>query len=134
MKLSEVEKLKEAYERIRVLDGEIVEIEKMAMFVSEKRTKIALTLSVEDTEKKQPVQFDEDGSLMSSDGSNTWGLGGMFARNPFSTNVAKSGIDIMLSFNLSDTTALRLLGELYASKDAERKEILKFFREIGVKA
>ena len=134
MKLSEVEKLKEAYERIRVLDGEIVEIEKMAMFVSEKRTKIALTLSVEDTEKKQPVQFDEDGSLMSSDGSNTWGLGRMFARNPFSTNDAKSSIDIMLSFNLSDTIALRLLGELYASKDAERKEILKFFREIGVKA
>lgn len=134
MKLSEVEKLKEAYERMRVLDGEIVEIEKMAMFVSEKRTKIALTLSVEDTEKKQPVQFDEDGSLMSGDGSNTWWLGGMFARKPFSTNVAKSGIDIMLSFNLSDTIALRLLGELYASKDAERKEILKFFREIGVKA
>ena len=134
MKLREVEKLKDAYERIRVLDGEIVEIEKMAMPISEKRTRIGLSLSVEDLEKKQPVQFDEDGSLMSSGDSSTWGLGRMFAVNPFRTNVAKSSIDIMLSFNLSDTIALRLLGELYASKDAERKEILKYFRELGVKS
>ena len=131
MELRDVEKLKHAYERIRVLDGEIVEIEKMAMLISEKRTEIAMSFIVTDLDDKvkKKLRFDEDGSIVQEGRT-----GGLFDFMMPSTPKEEHSSDTVLRASISDTIALRLLGELYASKDAERKEILKYFRELEVKS
>jgi hypothetical protein len=137
MKLSEVEKLKDAYDRVRKLDGEILSIEKLALMVSEKRTEIKMSVTVDDLDEKAKgrVRFDEDGSIMGESSPMRWSLTQMLAyASPTTPDPEASKTTTSIQFVIPDSLALRLLGELYASKDAERKEILKYFREIGVKA
>lgn len=70
MDLKTIEKAAKILDRIKVLDNEIIEIDRIAMMVASDDTKSSFELRIEnlspDKEKQKSDLFDEDGSLKKS--------------------------------------------------------------------
>lgn len=139
MKLPQLKKAQKLFERIQELDKEIIEIEKSADLIANKKTDIKLTLKVNDQEEKvkdsEKVTLDEDGSL-------SFGTGGYmdhmrralygFSMLPPPSCNPKKECTIKQDYILSDTVAIQVLGVILAEKLEARKLAIKALNKIGV--
>jgi hypothetical protein len=139
LNINQIEKIKKIYERVKSLDENIGELEKLAILVSDKQTEINVTLSVKDmgAMKKETtkVKFDEDGSIVT--GGRISGLSWILDWNDRTckkedeeeTDKYTSSI----SWAVSDKSAFRLMGMLMQEKKQERDILLKKLQSYGFK-
>lgn len=140
MKLTQLEKAQKLYARVKELDGEIIEVEKLAQLISSKKTSIKLSLKVNDLEKvndSDKVTLDEDGSLKygSEASSMASRMFGLWMPSPFGscTDIAKKDApDSQFKSEISDSVCLGILGVLLASKMEARELAIKALNKIGV--
>lgn len=137
MKTNQFEKAQKLYLRVKELDGEIIEIEKAAELVANKKTEIKISLKVNDMEQKasekNKVEIDEDGSLrLGSDHtvfvSSIFG----FRMSGCSSDKPKKEYTLRQDHLISDTVAIQVLGVLLAEKLEARKLAIKSLNKIGI--
>lgn len=136
MNLSRLEKATRLMEKMREVDAEIVKFEALAEQISSKPSKIKISLNVEDLSPKKEEILNSDGDLIKSSGTTSAGLGlwtgylsGM--RGILTPKEFKENSDT-LDYEISDTTALRIIGVLLAEKQEIREAIFREFKRIGV--
>lgn len=136
MKLTQLEKAQKLYDRVKELDGEIIEIEKLAQLIADKKTEIKLTLKINDLEEKDKekskVAFDEDGSL----------IHGAYARSLMASmfTIRLQGCDPekekkytdKFDCDISDRITLQVLGVLLADKLEARTLAIKALNKLGI--
>jgi hypothetical protein len=134
MKLKELEKATGMLQDIKILDNEIIEIEKMAMLIANNDTESMFTLQVWDKDKeheeKNKVSFDEDGSLQSRGSFADYLMSGMlpFVAPKFDKNEHVSTIKYDLSVNAS----MQILGVLLWEKQNKRQSLIQKLNKYGI--
>ena len=133
MNINKLEKATKILEQIKVIDAEIIEIDKLAIIILNNETNIQLALNVENLTKakeaKEKVSFDEDGSMsILRSAMDEY-------RNTFlPLNMLKySGVDYAkpkfrdrnFSQPLSDKLTLQILGVLLCEKNAIKDGLIK---------
>jgi hypothetical protein len=117
MNIKKLEKATKIYEQIKVLDAQIIEIDKFAMLVANSETKSSFELKCKDLGKKkdneEKVGFDADGSLIKGQ---TEGYRSMFdlwmPRLYTTTADKKNENEIVLKNELSVNAVMSILGIL----------------------
>jgi hypothetical protein len=138
MKLPQLKKAQKLFDRVQELDKEIIEIEKSADLIANKRTEIKLSLKVNDTEEKEKekskVEFDEDGSIIQRMQEIQRGLFGYITMNSpgFSCEKQKKEYTLKQDHVISDNVALQVLGVILADKMEARKLAIKALNKIGI--
>lgn len=136
MNIKNLGKATKLYEEVRVLDAEIIEIDKMAMIVAEGETKSFFKLRIEDfIKKEEPVSsiLDEDGSINAD----------YFKKkiqkrlSPISffgcsNEEKKPKPGTILKSKLSETVTMQILGILLCEKQSLRNNLLKRIEKLGV--
>lgn len=129
MNLKKLARAAKLYEQIKALDGEIIEVEKMAMLVANGETKSTFELHIEDLNKNE----DEAKSVL--DDCNTpsgwmqemmmgFRTGGTLKKTEPSGNKLKS--------ILSETLTLQILGELLFDKNYQRELLVSKIQSLNL--
>ena len=137
MDIKELGKASKLLDKLKVIDADIIEIEKIAQLLASGNSKQSMVLAVTDTspetEPKKQV-LDSDGSLtqpsMSVDGNTlTFSFFGLNSR-PFPEN-RQDNRTKKLDVQLSDTTALQVWGVLLEQKLIARGDLIKKLENLG---
>jgi hypothetical protein len=131
LKLGSIEKIKLSYDRLKALDAEIIELEKAAILIAEKKTEIEFTLNVNDPEETEKAKctFDEDGSLANPNGLTTSWVSIFDSYTPSRTE--KKKFTHSIKNTLTERGAFLILGALMQEKNAERKLLLSKLEKYG---
>lgn len=124
-------------DKLKTIDADIIEMEKIANLLASGHSKQSMVLAVTDTnpetEPKKEV-LDSDGSL--NTGENKTSFGGLFTinwGNNYSNKEKKEDPRTKkLDVQLSDTTALQVLGVLMEQKLIARGEIIQKLKGMGL--
>lgn len=129
MNLTKLERATRLYAKIKVLDSEIIEIDRFAMIVANGDIKATLELTIEDPAEKVEAISDpqesawdrfarEHGIRILELGSATW-------KPPNHKNQ-------VLNRTISESTTLSILGVLLYEKQTQRKKLLDELDTIGI--
>lgn len=140
MDIKKLEKANRILVDLKKLDAEIIDIEKYAMQIANGRAKTSFTLKFEDLTKKgddDKVDFDEDGSLILR--GHRVNRADMM-RNPFAFMIEMDRHIVSdkkkpveeLSYKLSDTTTLQVLGCILSEKTEIRTRMIKQLNRYGI--
>jgi hypothetical protein len=129
MNLSKLSKINEGFERLKVLDKEILAIERLANDIATKSVELELNLKCVKPEDKKEQVLDSDGNLITGDRPSS-GFG-LFSYITYSEPKKPTNETAYLEY-ISDTTALQVLGVLIMQKQEQRNLILKTFEKWGV--
>lgn len=139
MNLKKLQKAAKIAEKIKALDAEIIELDKIAMKIANGDTKISFDLNVFAAVKEEPekLQLDTDGSLPNyyksfMDKYMVSGFLGYGMMTPQSSSPTTQGITDTLKSEISEGCALRILGLLLADKHYKREQLLLKLSEMGV--
>jgi hypothetical protein len=135
------EKAKKIYEIIKVLDSDIIKIEKLAIQLSNDHCKVYLEMEVanlSNQNKEKESIFDEDGSLKSDSGFKrpTGGLFSFIMSDMMSDMVKKNSSTMAkesLSLNLNESESLCILDTIMRVKVAQRESLIKQLNSYGVR-
>lgn len=139
MELSKLEKATKIFNAIKVLDAEIVELDKVAMIVANGGGESSFELTIngvivkDETEK---VKFDEDGSLILPKENESpyrsifldFALPSYFRRDEKKEEKNKT----VIKNSLSEKSTMLILGILLEEKKMKRNKYLKQLEKIGV--
>ena len=129
MHIKELEKATAMLQRIKILDNEIIEIEKIAMIVANNDIDTNFQLKVIDKEntseddEQKPVEFDF--------GEYSGFLGFMAFRNDESKKKENKNVHT-INYDLSITATMQILGVLLYEKQTLRQSIIKKLNKYGV--
>jgi hypothetical protein len=132
MNASKFEKATIAFERIKQLDKQIIEIEKLAMLLADGSTKQSISISIEDlSESEKGKILDEDGSLIGSEsisGVSFWKVpyGSVLSIKEDNQNEHK------LAEPTSEKVMLQILGVLLHEKINERNYLIKQLEKMDI--
>ena len=142
MNLKKLEKATKILEKIKVLDAEIIQIDKFAILVASGETKINIDLKCENHRKKEDeankVKFDEDGSIVRSshDGDATQYyfpngafFSGFLQQLKLPSNEPKN--ETSIKQELSDTATLSILGVILCEKQEARRKLIESIKQMG---
>lgn len=152
MNLKNLEQATEIYKRIKKLDKEISELNSIAILLGNEETECSFELKVKDLQKEkddsEKVTIDSDGSLNFHKGNNDFGESAqeiyqrlmnarILSHNPLiSSGSIKNSDDTkyakILKNDISDITALNLLGVILIAKQDERRNHVLWLESIGV--
>lgn len=137
MNLKELQKAQKLYDRIKELDAEIIEVEKVAQYVADKKASVKFSIKVTDTEKvkdKDKVSLDADGSLVYGQRSPLDAYKFMFSPFglPSCTPEKKESPDASYKCDVSESVCLGVLGVVLASKMEARELAMKALKKIGI--
>jgi len=142
MSIKKLEKATKILEKIKILDAEIIEIDKFAMFAANDEIKASFELKIDNIGKKKEdenkVEFDSDGSLKS-------GATDFYAEMirkytsplsfPFLTPMGNSTSDkkneYALRADISENTTLNILGLLLCDKQRKRDLLIGELAKYG---
>jgi hypothetical protein len=130
MNLSKLSKINEGFERLKVLDKEILAIERLANDIATKSVELELNLKCVKPEDKKEQVLDSDGNLISGD--RPYSSSGLFGYMLYSEPKKPATNETTYLEYISDTTALQVLGVLIMQKQEQRNLILKTFEKWGV--
>jgi hypothetical protein len=125
-------------ERIKVLDAEIISLEKLAMNVADRDHDCVISIKATDLtpakEKKAKV-LDEDGSLVKPSDSSPLDMmrimyGGFIMSND--SPKKKEEKANTSDFDITNTDLLQVLGFLIGSRDRERTQYMEALNDLGV--
>lgn len=141
--LTSLEKANKILVKIKELDQDIIQLEGLAMILSNKKSSVKLTLEVTDLEKedKKKKVLDEDGSI----NIRTLGEGLMesFRQHQLS-HLQMYGNQVSscygfkqeghkLNKTITDTAGLGILGVILGEYREERNQLLKQIQNLGIK-
>ena len=132
MNASKFEKATIAFERIKQLDKQIIEIEKLAMLLADGSTKQSVSISIEDlSESEKGNILDKDGSLIGSEsisGISLWKVpyGSVLSIKEDNQNEHK------LAEPTSEKVMLQILGVLLHEKINERNYLIKQLEKMDI--
>jgi hypothetical protein len=144
MTIKQIETASRIAQEIKIIDGEIIQIEKHAMLIANGEVEINLNLKIKDLTKKQEednkVKFDEDRSIITG----TWG-GMRSALDHYRPYGMRLGVDFgtgcgpttptnETSFqqDIKENAALQILGVLLYVAQSKREQLIKKLEKIGV--
>ena len=133
MDFKKLDKAKKIFEKIIVLDAEIIEIDKIANSVANEDVQVTLSLSVRNLSKdsSNSVGLDEDGSLVY--GSMKWlDYGSLFGFGSSSKKQKENKFTERIEKQVSESVSLNILGVLLAEKNLERDILIKELSKLGV--
>lgn len=144
-KVMNIKKLEKAYkviERIKILDNDIIQIEKVAMSTANNTASSSFKLFVKnigETDNKENI-LEEDGSLKKGSlefGVSPFSLWGSMFSFPRMGSEGKETKDkkdtTVLGYELSETATLKILAILLLEKQQLREELLKELEKFGLK-
>lgn len=132
MNASKFEKATIAFERIKQLDKQIIEIEKLAMLLADGSTKQSVSISIEDlSESEKGNILDKDESLIGSEsisGISLWKVpyGSVLSIKEDNQNEHK------LAEPTSEKVMLQILGVLLHEKINERNYLIKQLEKMDI--
>lgn len=126
MELKKIERATKIVERIKEIDIQISDIEKMAVKVAEGNSDNNFVLNLLLPDKSEDkVQFDEDGSIMRNNPNTMGGIMGMiFGAINGEPATKKHGDSISLSQPLTDIAILQILAVIISERQTERKKLI----------
>lgn len=125
MNAKKIEKIAKAYEKIKVLDAEILKLDKMAMKLADGIGELSINITF-DEPKESEVKFDEDGSIVMDNPLSGFASGGFLSHMlELRREIEKRSEDEGYSEKLDENKALNLLGLLISSKMQQRSELIK---------
>jgi len=140
MNIKQIEKANKILLDIKILDSEIIELEKFAMLIADGEVTIDFSLNVHDLKKKreqeEKISFDEDGSLISAlekmrnrlSYYSPFAMGGLVEyQNADSKSHVKNLTNI-----LNENEGLQVLGVLLGIKQQKRQRLIESLNKIGV--
>lgn len=139
MDIKQLEKASRLMDKLKTIDADIIEMEKIAHLLASGQSKQSMVLAVTDTspetEPKKEV-LDSDGSLNTGNQSKGF-LGSLFGvsftiDHSISSNNTNDKRTKKLDVQLSDTTALQVLGVLMEQKLKARIEIIEKLKKLGL--
>jgi hypothetical protein len=137
--LDSLEKIKKIGERLKILDSEILNINKTAQLIAEKKSEIRLlinTVDIDATKKeKSKAQFDEDGSLRQSENNhNPLRFYPSFSMT-YSTPSEQPTVEVSLKIeeSIDEKTCFCILGFILNAKKEERQKLLAVLASYGVR-
>lgn len=138
MELKKLTKVSKIFDRIKELDKEIIELDKLAMDAVNDKMNIELNLTIENLSKKEDqenkVTIDSDGSL--NFGGSSEGLEGMYRRMMgFSLGLQEQTKKntTELKNKLTSKDFLLILKVLLDSKNEERNSLFNQLSNLGVR-
>jgi len=130
MDIKKLEKATKIYERIRVLDGEIIEIEKNAMLVANGETKSGFELKIENLAGVENSEEDSDDKNDSGIGGYfTFGILGYIERK---NNIRENKNESIFKSDLSVNSTMAILGVLLHEKQHQRQILISKLEKMGV--
>jgi hypothetical protein len=142
MNVKQLQKASRILEKIKMLDEEIIQIDKQALLIANGEVKIELSLKVKDLAKErkeaEKVQFDEDGSLIQGGGfyemmRRSMGSGIMPAYQiSFGGSDLKNEVKAESFETITERAALQILGVLLGEKQSKRLELISQLGKVGV--
>jgi hypothetical protein len=139
--LRSLEKANKILENVKELDRLIIQLERLAMILSNKKSSVKITLTVDDLEKeiKEPV-IDEDGSMIIRGTDNLLKyLREQHERMMFRTVYGSCSTppiikhDESLTQTITDTAGLGILGVLLGEYQSQRTQYLNQLQKLGFK-
>lgn len=142
MDIKKLEKAAKVFELLKVLDLEIIELDRVAMLVADGEVNISLSLDVADLAKNREdserVSFDEDGSMKTGITQHeklSWMyqysiLGGFGSRSSDQSKPAENITS--LKKTVSENTALQVLEALLYEKNQQRLGLINRLHSLGV--
>lgn len=136
MNIKKLEKATNIYKKIKILDAQIIEIDKFAMLVANSETKSSFELKCEDLgkneEDEQKIQFDDDGSLIKGISDVPKSLFDLWMpRYSLSSENKKENVTILKN-ELSENAVMSILGVLLYEKNAQIQVLMTQLKDIGV--
>jgi hypothetical protein len=132
MNINKLEKATKILEKIKLIDAEIIEIDKLAHIILNNETNIQLAINVENLTKakeaKEKVSFDEDGSMTIEDKAIDAFRNSFYPADRFKIymdGVRTKKSDRNFSQPLSDKLTLQILGVLLCEKNAIKDSLMK---------
>ncbi len=143
MNLKKLESATKAFERIKALDKEIIELDKMAILIAGGDSKQLFELTVENKGKDQKQNvLDADGNLINGSTNDMYEhFRAQMHRSMMHTFVlpfggicdaGKSVQSNSVKIELSDTAALQILGVLLGEKQNERAQLIDMIKSYGI--
>lgn len=134
MTASQFAKAQKLFDRLKELDAEILECEKYADMIANKKMEIKLSLKMNDLEaaekEKHKVCFDGDGSLMSN--YHRAYMSGLFGIMTPAANEKEKKYTDKYDSQIPDRVALKVLGVLLADKLEARELAIKALGKMGI--
>ena len=140
MELKKLNKASKIFDRIKELDKEIIELDKLAIVAINDKTEIKLNLTIENITKKEndenKVSFDEDGSLVF--GRSVGRISGLYGfweqrMNELSSEIKQPKNTTELKNKLNSRDFLLVIKVLLESKNEERNSLFKQLSDLGVR-
>lgn len=133
MEIQKMDKVIKIYEKVRVLDVEIIEPEKQAMILCNDETDVSIDFKVVNntTKKDEGIKLDADGSLPSTESI----FSSMMRSYTFcsTTPETKENKNVKtFNHNVSITNALKILHILLGDKLQKRIKLLNQLKKYGV--
>lgn len=129
MHIKQLKKSSELLQRLEVLDHEIIQIEQFAMKVKDRSLAAKLTISY-DKPKESAVRFDEDGSIIPEDGSQSFHFS--YMSGILNAYAPKPKDKESFELTINEVITLQVLGVIVAHKEGERMAILSQLQGLGV--
>lgn len=127
MHIKHVEKVSQLFERLKTLDAQIIQLDRIGFLIADGDTELNLTLLCVDLRKKAEEEATKKKEGTYAGLGNPWMLGIYSHREetPESSNVYQHG--------LTEEAALHLVHVLVWQLSCERNNIIKELQTIGVK-
>lgn len=135
MKISKFEKAQKIYERVQKLDGEIIDIERLAHICAEGHNEINLQIKIKNLSKAndKKVLFDCDGSLIDPNRQETPGMFSFsFMLGSADPKKKEDKYTDRLEEIISDEVTLQVLGVLILQKQQERHALMLTLQKMGL--
>lgn len=139
MKIKQLEKATKIFEKIKKLDKEITEFDKLALLIVNNKTNISFELNIEtlkDNEETMKFGIDGDGSLTykldyTIKDFLPWATRFSAMDIGAISNISKKNANSLKSM-LSETPTLQILGILLGEKQRERESLLLQLKSYGI--
>ena len=140
MNIKKLEKATKIFEQIKVLDAQIIEIDRFAMLVANGEIKSSFELKVEDIGKKkedeEKVSFDADGSLIKGDSIPEYSFrinwGSIIPCGLTGSSDKKNKNEHLYKTELSENGTMQILGILLYEKQQQRQALIQKLQSYGV--
>lgn len=121
--IKHIEKIAKAYEKIKQLDADILQLDKMAMKLADGVGKVSVSIQYDEPENKG-LKLDEDGSIINE--TTSFKYGGLMPSFMFDFRPREEQRKgEIYSEELTENMALNFLGMLISTKMQLRNELIK---------
>lgn len=135
MKIKDLEKATKVLDQIKILDSEIIEIDKLALLIADGSNVITIELKVQTLDEAKKEVLDSDGSLIDHNRTRSHEFfGGILGHYRSICEPIKPPAPLhLLRKELNESSALHILGLLLREKQFIRISLIEKIKKLGFK-